>query len=131
MRKPIAARLANVIQATTPLLTALVFFGTVAKRGGPLFQIVSNPLLQKLGVVSFSVYLWQQLSLAPYSWGGSETGAARLYENHPAIMSLLFIRVAILSYFLVERPMIKIGHNVSNRIIGRNTISEKRSLEVS
>ena len=111
------------------MLTALVFFGTVSMRGGPLLQIVSNPLLQKVGVVSFSVYLWQQLSLAPFFWGGSETGAARLYENNTAIIALLFIPVAILSYFLVERPMIKIGHKVSNRIIGRNTISEKRSLE--
>jgi peptidoglycan/LPS O-acetylase OafA/YrhL len=132
--KPLAfpmPHVANVIQAATPLLTAFVFFGTVSMRGGPLLQIVSNPLLQKVGVVSFSVYLWQQLSLAPFFWGGSETGAARLYENNTAIIALLFIPVAILSYFLVERPMIKIGHKVSNRIIGRNTISEKRSLEAS
>src|SRR5664280_2913619 len=55
--KPLAfpmPHVANVIQATTPLLTALVFFGTVSKRGGPLLQIVSNPLLQKVGVVSFT-----------------------------------------------------------------------------
>lgn len=132
--KPLAfpmPHIVNVVQATTPLLTALVFFGTISKRGGPLLQIISNPLLQKVGVVSFSVYLWQQLSLAPYSWGGSETGAALLYENYSAIMSLLFIPVAILSYCLVERPMIKIGHNVSGRIIGRNTISEKRPLKAS
>ena len=132
--KPLAfpmPHVANVIQAIMPLLSALVFFGTISKRGGPFLQIVSNPLLQKVGVISFSVYLWQQLSLAPYSWGGIETGAERLYENHPAIMSLLFIPVAILSYFLVERPMIKIGHSVSNRIIGRNANSEKRSLKAS
>ena len=110
-------QVANVIHAITPLLTALIFFGTVSKRGGPILQIVANPLLQKIGVVSYSVYLWQQLSLAPYSWGGSETGAALLYENHPAIMSLLFLPIAILSYFLVERPMIKIGHSVSGWII--------------
>jgi peptidoglycan/LPS O-acetylase OafA/YrhL len=119
----------NAIQAAMPLLTALVFFGTISYRGGPFLLVVSNPLMQKVGVVSFSVYLWQQLSMAPYSWGGSETGAARLYENHPAIMSLLFIPVAILSYFLVERPMIKIGHKISSRIIVRNTVTKKRPPE--
>src|SRR5579883_189150 len=125
------AHLANFIEAITPLLTALVFFGTIAKRGGPLLQVVSNPLLQKVGIVSFSVYLWQQLSLAPHSWGGSETGGAWLYESYPAIISLLFIPAAILSYFLVERPMIKVGHNFSNRIISRSTISVKQSAKAS
>jgi len=122
---------ANLIEAITPLLTALVFFGTISKRGGPVLQVVSNPLLQKVGIVSFSVYLWQQLSLAPYSWGGSETGAAWLYESHPLIMPLLFIPVAIFSYFLVERPMIKVGHKLSNRIISGSTISEKQSVKTS
>jgi peptidoglycan/LPS O-acetylase OafA/YrhL len=123
---------ANMIEAITPLLTALVLFGTISMRGGPLLQIVSMPWLQKVGVVSYSVYLWQQLSLAPYSWGGSETGAVRLYESHPAIMSLLFVPVAILSYCLVERPMIKIGHSISNRMVGHDMPSpENRSLEAT
>ena len=71
--KPLAfpmPHVADLIETITPLLTGLVFFGTISKRGGPLLQVVSNPLLQKVGVISFSVYLWQQLSLAPYSWGG-------------------------------------------------------------
>ena len=121
-------QISNVVNATMPLLTALVFFGTISKRGGPLLQIISTPLLQKIGLISYSVYLWQQLSLAPYSWNGIETGATRLYENHPAIMSLLFVPIAILSYLLVERPMIKIGHGLSDRIVDHSMKSQTEAL---
>ncbi len=112
----------NLIHVLTPLLTTIVFFGTVSQRGGPILKMVSHPLLQRIGVVSFSIYLYQQLSLAPYSWGGSETGAANLFSSYPALISMAFMPLAILSYYLVERPMIGIGHNLSRRMIGQTPV---------
>jgi peptidoglycan/LPS O-acetylase OafA/YrhL len=125
-----APHIAHALEATSPLLTAIVFFGTVSMRGGLILQIVSLPILQKIGTISYSVYLWQQLSLAPYSWAGGDTGATRLYQNYPTTMTLLFIPVAILSYFFVERPMIGVGRRLSNRIIDRNAI-ENVSVDAS
>jgi peptidoglycan/LPS O-acetylase OafA/YrhL len=119
--KPLAFPLphvARVIQVFSPLLTALVFFGTLHKCGGPLLRVVSSRSLQKIGIFSYSIYLWQQLSLAPYTWGGADTGAGGLYERHPLLVSLVFVPFALLSYSLVERPLIKVGHNISRRIIG-------------
>jgi peptidoglycan/LPS O-acetylase OafA/YrhL len=121
--KPLAFQLPYVgalIVALSPLLTALVFFGTLYMRGGILLQILSSQFMRRIGLISFSVYLWQQLSLAPAYWGGSDTGAAALYGSHPTLMSLFFIPVAIVSYIAIERPMMKIGQNVSRRIIAHN-----------
>ena len=113
-------RAGNFILAIMPMLTAVIFFGTIANRGGVILSLISNSMVQRIGLISFSVYLWQQISLAPDNWGGAETGATLLYGRHPIILSLLFIPCSILSYYLLERPMIKIGHKLSKQIIDRN-----------
>lgn len=100
--------------AIRPVLIAVVFFGTVLHdRGGPVLWLVSRSWLASVGLVSYSLYLWQQLSLAPTAWAGDATGAVELYSAHPELMSVLFIPAAILSYHLVERPFVALGHRIS------------------
>jgi len=69
-------------------------------------------------VVSYSVYLWQQLSLA-------EPG---LYAQAPWLgLPILFLPVAIASYIWVEKPMIRRAHVISGRILERRA---QRAAEV-
>lgn len=91
-----------------PALIAIVFFGTLRDRG-PLRFLVNQDWLRRVGVVSFSLYLWQQLFLADPAHYGH------------AIMSLsfLFIPCALLSYALVEQPMIRVGRALSDRILSK------------
>lgn len=106
-------RLHQGVAALQPLLLAIVFFGTVDGKRAPFASLVSARWLGTVGLLSYSIYLWQQLF----------TGPADLYAT-PSFLRfpLLLIVPAVLSYFILERPMIRLGHRLSSRIKdGRTT----------
>jgi peptidoglycan/LPS O-acetylase OafA/YrhL len=105
----------SAIDAVAPLMTAIVFFGTIYGKG-PFLALVNSPTLQKLGLISYSVYLWQQIGTAPDTWNGTITGAANLYYSF-GLPASLFILPAIASYLLIERPLIAIGRSFSARLV--------------
>jgi peptidoglycan/LPS O-acetylase OafA/YrhL len=96
----------RILDAAGPLLLAVVFFGALTK-GGPLCRIVNLVWLQRLGLISYSVYLWQQLSLGP----AFEYGGGRLLS-----FPLFFLIPALISYFVIERPFIDVGRRLSKRM---------------
>jgi peptidoglycan/LPS O-acetylase OafA/YrhL len=81
--------------------------------------------LAGFGLISYGVYLWQQLFL------GESTEYLKPSILSYALLTLVF---AWLSYLLVERPMIRIGSRLSRSIIdarlaarGRVSSSERRA----
>ena len=105
-----------------PFLVALVLFGTVfTSAEGFIQRFLSGTVLVSIGLVSYSLYLWQQISLAPLVWGGAETGSALLYSKWPFLTVTIFGPLAAGSYFFVERPFIKIGHRLSKTVQDRKT----------
>jgi len=88
------------------LLAALVA-GTVLQPTGVMGWLLENPAMKWVGRLSYSLYLWQQLFLIP--------GAAyplSVLQRFPLNLGMLFL-TAILSYQLVERPMIRLGHRLA------------------
>jgi peptidoglycan/LPS O-acetylase OafA/YrhL len=131
--RPVLSPLAEVYNVSgvfVPPLTAIVFFGTISDRG-PFVFLVQHRCLQRIGLISYSLYLWQQLGTAPNAWNGTMTGAESLYRYMPFLF-VSFIIPAVVSYFLLERPFIRFGHRVS-RLIWRlsepHEIARKQSLE--
>jgi peptidoglycan/LPS O-acetylase OafA/YrhL len=58
----------------------------------------------RIGLVSYSLYLWQQLS----------TADAALYAAAPVgLIPILFIAPALVSYVAIEKPMIALGRRAS------------------
>ena len=104
------------VTALAPLLTAIVFFGTIFKNG-PLVALVDLRFFQKIGIVSYSIYLWQQVGTAPAVWNGTITGAGVLYADFGSLTAF-FIIPAIASYLLVERSFIAFGKRLSAVILG-------------
>ena len=93
----------NILNAAGPVLLAVLFFGALAKQG-PLCRLVDMVWLQRLGLISYSVYLWQQLSLGPTS----------MYGGHWMLsLPFFFLAPALISYFAIERPFIAIGRRLS------------------
>ncbi len=85
------------------LLAALVA-GTVLRPEGTVGRLLENPAMKWVGRLSYSLYLWQELFLI--------TGARypfSLLQRFPLNLGMVFL-MALLSYELVERPMIRLGH---------------------
>ena len=98
--------LGEILNAAGPVLLAIPFFGALAQRG-PLYHLVGLRWLQRLGLISYSVYLWQQISTGPPIEYG---------RNWLLSFPLFFFVPAIISYFAIERPFIAIGRRLSKRI---------------
>jgi peptidoglycan/LPS O-acetylase OafA/YrhL len=66
--------------------------------------------LSRLGLISYGVYLWQQLFLA-----------APAKYLHPSILDYApaCLLISVLSYFVLEKPLIRVGARLSQALISR------------
>jgi peptidoglycan/LPS O-acetylase OafA/YrhL len=62
-----------------------------------------------VGQMSYSLYLWQQLFLAPHS---------SVFVSRFPINLLLVVVASISAHYLVERPSFKLRHRLENRLLG-------------
>jgi len=97
-------------------LTLFVLMHAVAGKSIGNRLLASAPL-SALGLISYSLYLWQQL--ASYSF--QRRGAA-LFDNQPLLFRVLAVSgcflIAFASYYLIERHLIKLGSVIANKIRG-------------
>jgi peptidoglycan/LPS O-acetylase OafA/YrhL len=87
------------IPAGESMLLALMIACTSLNPSFLLFRALEWKHLKFLGLISYSLYVWQQSVL--FSYGGFPYGA------------FLLPVVAILSYALIERPCIEFGRRIS------------------
>jgi peptidoglycan/LPS O-acetylase OafA/YrhL len=83
---------------------ALLIAATTLNPGAALSRLLDFRPLAWLGTISYSTYLWQQLFM-PF-WGSGLTRIILLCVALPI--------AAIGSYYLVERPFIRIGNRLSS-----------------
>ena len=88
----------SVIWGAVPLLIALWICLLIERQG----RILNNPVASIIGVLSYSLYLWQQ----PFTEG-------RGYST-PVIL-VMVAACAVVSYVLVEKPMLKLGASLKSR----------------
>ncbi len=94
----VAARSLSVLWGVVPLLIALWVFLLIERQD----WIFNNPVASVIGVLSYSLYLWQQ----PFTLGNK-------YSTVVAVLMLAACAVA--SYTLVEKPMLKLGASIKSR----------------
>ncbi|WP_175632266.1 acyltransferase family protein [Pedobacter ghigonis] len=75
-----------------------------------LYSILNHPLMLKLGIISYSLYIWQQLFIMP-------TG---FYNNRISIFGFPFniigaVTAAFISYYFFERYMLKLKVKLINQ----------------
>ena len=92
----------GVFWGIVPLLIALWIFLLVERPG----RVFNNPVASAIGVLSYSLYLWQQ----------AFTEDPR---HSPVIAVLMLSGCAVASYFLIEKPMLRLGASLSSRKIMR------------
>jgi peptidoglycan/LPS O-acetylase OafA/YrhL len=85
----------------TPALALCVIFSA---RELPVKSFIESGVLNAVGLCSYSLYLWQQIFLAPPT-------------SYPMTLPLAALPVVVgLSYFLSEKPLQLIGHRLSARV---------------
>jgi peptidoglycan/LPS O-acetylase OafA/YrhL len=89
-------------------LVPVILIGTVLNPGLLLSRILEASPLRWIGKISYSLYLWQQLFLGsvnhppPLGW----------LQEFPLNLVAVFA-CACASYYLLERPLVAIGHSLS------------------
>ena len=95
--------------ALTPFLIVFVVFSTYRYRAS-LERLVMVHLLAMVGVVSYGLYLWQEMFLA----------SPTLYLRHSILeYAPACVLVVVLSYRFVEKPLMRMGARISNKLIER------------
>jgi peptidoglycan/LPS O-acetylase OafA/YrhL len=87
------------------ILIALAVFRCIAVPGDRLGRIINSKALMFVGGLSYSIYVWQQLFLPPSPPGSS----------FPSNL-LAAIAVALCSYYVIERPCLKLKDRFTRAI---------------
>ncbi|HEY4014190.1 MAG TPA: acyltransferase [Polyangiaceae bacterium] len=77
--------------------------------GTPLSKALELAPVRWVGRLSYSLYLWQQLFFVKYP--GTEAPSLAWLQRFPLNLVLL-LAAATASYYLLERPMVKVGHRL-------------------
>jgi peptidoglycan/LPS O-acetylase OafA/YrhL len=127
----------KLIQARMLLLPILAPASTAWLLGSSLYlskwvtQVLETRWLRFIGVISFSLYLWQQLFTA---------SPAEYPVKSFLLLPPIMLACAVLSYFLVERPCVRLGkrlnswldshraRNLPSSPSGRSTYAVRRSV---
>ncbi len=91
-----AMRSLNALWGVVPLLIALWMFLMIERRD----WLFNNPVASTIGVLSYSLYLWQQAFIVG--------------DKHSIPVALLLLTAcAVASYVLIEKPMLKLGASIN------------------
>jgi peptidoglycan/LPS O-acetylase OafA/YrhL len=87
---------------------AIMLFWSVTNSRTAIGRILNSPLLVHIGLISYSLYLWQQLF----------TGPIALWGRHAFLLDILSIFAAAeLSYWFIERTFLSIRSKLARRTV--------------
>ncbi len=105
-------KLGGSLEVLKPLLKTcypLLILSTVLHAGGWLARLLESAPLRWIGRLSYSLYLWQEL----FFLDAREThGAPSVWVQHLPFNLIAVFAMAALSYYFVEKPMIRVGHRL-------------------
>ena len=90
------------------VLLPLAILSTVVRPQGVIGRLLEWEILRWIGLISYSLYLYQQLFLVE---GNSTADSLRFVQTAPMNIALA-VAAGYLSYRLIETPMIRVGQSV-------------------
>lgn len=95
------------------MVIPLLILSTVLHPNTVQGRILETRPLRWIGWISYSLYLWQQLFFG-VNFVGSPRGLAVLRK--PPINLVALLVCATCSYYLIEKPFIRLGHKLAPRL---------------
>jgi peptidoglycan/LPS O-acetylase OafA/YrhL len=92
------------------ILIPLLMVGTTLHPGWAVSRVLDLKPVKWVGRISYSLYIWQQFFLVP-SW---EPKPFPMLQKWPLNLVLLLL-CASASYYLIEKPLIRVGHKLAAR----------------
>jgi peptidoglycan/LPS O-acetylase OafA/YrhL len=89
-------------------IVPVLIVGTVLRPQGVLGRVLENPVMRWIGRLSYSLYLWEFFFV--YYPGVPTT--LGVWQTFPVNL-IAAVACATASYYLVERPLIRIGHRLA------------------
>ena len=96
------------------ILIPLLMVGTTLHPGWAVSRVLDLKGLKWVGRISYSLYIWQQMFLIP-SW---EPKRFPTLQKWPLNIFIVFL-CASASYYIVEKPLIRLGHKLAGRYRSR------------
>lgn len=97
-----------------------IVLGTVLKPASIATRILEWRPLRWIGRISYSLYLWQELFFVKRFLEWRPLGTLQAW---PLNLVLTFL-MAVLSYYFIERPMIRLGHQLAQKRLSSH-VTEK------
>jgi peptidoglycan/LPS O-acetylase OafA/YrhL len=113
--------LSAVTSVATPLLIVIVIFSCSNYRGR-LENLKAVRALSAIGLVSYGLYLWQEMFL----------GDASSYLRGSVLdYTPVCVLIVLLSYFLVEVPLMRVGARFSKKLIARGLARSAAAIAIA
>jgi len=93
------------------MLIPLLILSTQIQNQSSIGRLLESVFFRKLGRLSFSLYLWQQLFLV---WNAERVPGLALLQVFP-VNIIAALACANLSLVFIEKPMIAVGHRIAKR----------------
>jgi peptidoglycan/LPS O-acetylase OafA/YrhL len=95
---------------------ALCVHWAVTHHAGRIGRVLNAGPVAFVGVISYSIYLWQQLFLNRYS--------TALACSFP-LNILLVAAASMASFYMIERPSLQVRHRLERRLFARASAKER------
>jgi len=104
-------RIWGIDSTVTSLISGVIIISQIVNNDSFSKQVLTVPPLMSIGKISYGVYLWQGLFL------GSQLAPLGFMRKFPTGLLLSFSS-ALISYFLLEKPLLRIkDNNFHNKLI--------------
>jgi peptidoglycan/LPS O-acetylase OafA/YrhL len=97
------------LQCALPLLVVSTLLRPASITG----VILELPPVRFLGRISYSIYLWQMLFFPFWAYVTPPHGALLQQAQNSGLRYVALLAVSILSYYFIEKPMVRIGHRLA------------------
>lgn len=101
----------TIVALVAPILIA----HTVLNPRMGLSRVLETGAVRWIGRLSYSIYVWQMIFLA------RDARPLGMFQNFPLAL-FMALGCAVMSYYAIEKPMIRLGHRLAARMTSRPSV---------